>query len=530
MKTKIEAKARASASAVYRAKVICAESGKTIFQSEDQKNLILLNPVQGQSIVRQMEFAHAGTGNAANKFALAGTFQQTGTTVTRATGTGVFESANVNDFIRFATGERARILTFVNATQVTVDRSQTVSAAIATIYKTSRIILQTPVKTAAKNGNPAFSRDDQAGSVTYTGSYNFSTETVARTYLEVGFGNTTSQVFGRLVLESPINVGIGQFLQLEIKMTWTATNYRVSEPIEVDVVGWPLRYPITQITSTATFFEVTLSRAHNYSVGGKFNISGALPTRFTIDQITSNGTSFTITTIQDHGMIVGNSIQIEGSAIAGYNAQWVVASAPTTTIITVTSAANLGTSAGGTVRRAVPATWFDGEHTIASIPSTTTIRVTNANNIISAGPTGEVFNNTKASAIIAGLPFGASNGGNSPSFLEPFANPAVRLYYFSEANIKTGMAFGSSPNPLLNPNNGFITTGLFRSYDAQTLTQTIGFNITANEFNIEKLRQIAFQNDTGVGAFFVTFEEPQRKEDQFSLTIQYQVSWEPSLD
>lgn len=57
-----------------------------------------------------------------------GTYSQTGTTVTRASGTATFAASDVNSIIRFTTGPQALITGITSATQATVATSQNVAA------------------------------------------------------------------------------------------------------------------------------------------------------------------------------------------------------------------------------------------------------------------------------------------------------------------------------------------------------------------------------------------------------------------
>jgi serine protease len=66
---------------------------------------------------------------------LGGTFSQTGMTVTRQSGAGMFSSFDINSFIRFSSGQQARITAFVSATQVTVETSQNVAATSITLQR-----------------------------------------------------------------------------------------------------------------------------------------------------------------------------------------------------------------------------------------------------------------------------------------------------------------------------------------------------------------------------------------------------------
>ena len=64
-----------------------------------------------------------------------GTYSQSGTTVTRQTGTYAFVSSDLNSVIRFTGGQVAPITAIISATQVTVSTSQSVATSAMTFYR-----------------------------------------------------------------------------------------------------------------------------------------------------------------------------------------------------------------------------------------------------------------------------------------------------------------------------------------------------------------------------------------------------------
>lgn len=529
-KNKISVETNLSGRAFYEARVICAETNKVISETGPKKNLLTISP-HLYALGKQIQKCYAGTGSTPNKADLDGTYQQTGTTVTRASGSGVFSSDNVNDFIKFAGGERARIVTLTNSLTVEVDRSQTVAASSATIYNTSRTTLDTEIKnTTVESGDTGGNYDSETGTATLWNTFDFTTETVARTYQEIGFSsNEVSVLFGRLVLDSPVSVDVGQFLQVKVTLIWALGNFRVNTPIEVDVTGWPRPYNIQSIEANGTSFDLTFDEDHHYLTGGKINIDSALPEQKAISTITSTSSVFTVNTSAAHGFLVGESIEIEDSALSGYDGVWTIASVPSSTSLTVTSAINLGTAAGGTVRHETPVDWFNGEWTIASVPTTDSVRITSAITPPDAGAAGTAFNNLKASAIISNygfnyLPAAQSGGG----IALPFARETYQMRIVDAARMKTGMAHGvftSYPNALHIAGS---ESGTNAAYNPATLKRSDSYIIESGEAVSKTIRQLVFVAD--FGALWVTFEEPQRKDDGYILTFQNSSSWEPELD
>jgi hypothetical protein len=520
---------------VYHHRVMNRDGTPATDWSAPQKNLILPAGHGNTDFFNMLTVFHVGTGTTPNKATLDGTYSQTGTTVTRATGSGTFVSGNINDFIKFGTGERARIASLTNSLTVEVDRSQTVAATSLQIYDTSRTLLDAWVKsTTTADGTAGASGvtlDSDLGTCLTWATRNFAIETSAQTYTEVGISRTgttgTSVLFSRVVLDSPVSVGVDQFLQLRFDLLCVLGNYRTSAPITVAITGWPFPYQIQSIVSNGTFWDVVVNTACNahYAVGRPIIITGALPATSPITSITSTVSNFTVTTSAVHGKIAGDSIVIAGSSVAGYNATWTVASAPTTTTLVVTSGANLGSATGGTVRLTTPATWFNGTHTIASFPNATTIRITNATTIPAAGVAGTVTNSLEASAIITGTTaFGRA--GFTGGIVE-CVNGGKGMAFIAEANLRSGLTYGTTVSGITPISSQ--TTSANGAYDAINRTQTFTSTFVSANQNSTTIRQLYVGNSSSGGQLFITFDERQRKDNGFQMVLNFTVSWEPDL-
>ena len=541
MKTNhIEATAHTTVSGIYQVRVMNKDGTPATPWSDPIKNLILPAGFDATwNWYAQIQKAHAGTGSTPNTSVPDGTFSQTGTTVTRVSGTGVFVSGNVNDFIKFSTGERAKIVSFTNSLTVEVDRSQTVAATGLTIYDTSRTGLDAWVKyTATKEANTTTNvRDDDAGTCTISTTLNFTTETSPITYTEVGVTpssatNSSAVLFSRVVLPAPVYVNIDQFLQLKFTLICVVGNCRTATVFQPNITGWPYPYAIQSITSNGTYWDVVVDKAcsSHYAVGRPITIEGAVPVRKTITSISSTGSDFTVNAT-GHGLSPGDSIEIEGTSPAGYNGTWTVATTPDANSLTVTSAINLGAGSGGTVRLTTPGTWYNGTHTIASFPNSTTIRITNATTIPTAGIAGTVTNSLQASVIITGpgfttsisnslnggpLDFGnASQGGGSPAW-----------YLVTETNIRTGLQYGVSTSPPSSINNTSYTQTA-GTYDSANRRKTYSGTIPTATGNDQAIRQICVSYTSC--QLYITFDERQRKDNDSILTLSYTKSWEPDL-
>lgn len=547
---KIDALVNVGTAGFYRYRVMNADGTPATEWSERSKNLVLPGGYSAASngasssegsFKNQIKAMHAGTGTTPNKVLLDGTYSQTGTTVTRTTGTGTFVSGNVNDFIKFGTGEKCKINSITNTLTVEVDRSQTVAATTATIYDTSRIYLDTWVAATSTNdvsvGFSGETIDTDAGTTLIWKTYNFAIEVAAKTYTEVAVTplltlNSTQALFSRVVLSTPVTVNIGQFLQLRFELLCVLGNYRTSTPITMAITGWPFPYAIQSIVSNGTYWDVVVGSAcsSHYATGRPIIIAGALPATTAITSISSTVSEFTVTTGTAHGKVAADSIVIAGSSVGAYNATWTVLDAPTSTTLRVTSGANPGAATGGTVRLATPGTWFDGTHTIASFPNSTTIRITNATTIPAAGVAGAVTNSVAANAIICGAG-GAFATGNFPcGIVEPTTNTTPKaMAFIEENNMKTGLAYGATFG-VFSP----ISTGTLSatpSYDAANRKCTAVVTIpSANQVG-QTIRQIIVGklDSTPRSALIITFDERQRKDNGFQVVLNFSVSWEPDL-
>lgn len=524
-----------------------------------------------------MNYCVAGTGTTPTRDLIDGTVGQSGTTATLTGGTFTFAVGDVGKWIGWAGGQQAKITAYVSTTQVTVDRSQTVSTAAATLYRANQTGLATEVKRS--NTYPVYTYTDGRGAsasfatsnvLTLRRTYDFTAEVGSVNYTEIGISpiaTVASNLFARILLAGAVTVTSGQQLRItyELAITVNGTN-RPSQTL-TSSTGWPYTYNISSITGNGTSFTVTTSAAHHYLAGGTVTIAGAKRTRTTITVATSNSTDFTITAAS-HGRSPGDSIIIEGMTPSGYNGTWTVASTTTNTI-TVTTAANPGTgTVFGNVRQAEPGTWYNGTWTIASVTSTTIV-VTSAISL-SAGADGTARNDLGAVLYINHWPvgyLGGSGGGYgvpvSPESVTQWnGNSSPANYYASTISNSPGsgsggMGFcdgtynaGSSGRPILYGKTTAITAP--GSFPQTTVTVSGGTGYVADTYtrqsytngnfyldaiaewgtgagNASDIRGVIISqlNGNPVSTFSLGwfFNQPQRKDSTNRLRITFRNTW-----
>jgi len=480
-----------------------------------------------------------------------GTYQQTGTTVTRASGSGTFSAGDVGRVIRWATGEQARIVTYTSTTEVQVAESQTVAAAAVTKWRTERTALATRVKDqnrTSNGGTQTESRNDSTGTHVYTTVFIFPDNTSAEIYTEVGVSENTggSALMNSIVLlDSPVSVGVGEILR--VTYVFTMVDGGPKTPATRDLAGlltgWPYTYNIASITSTSTYFEVETTAAHHYVAGGKINIAGALRPRTLVTSIASTSSDFTVTAT-GHGYSPGDAVVIAGSSVAGYNGPWTVASTPTSDTFVVTSTANPGAATGGTVRLATPATWYDGEWTIASVPSSTKVRVTSAIDAGAAGLDGTVKNNLLTKFQHTAYPLSVLDSPVGPRGAFSNQNMSIALYRVTNgtngaganmpAFISSGMTGGRVTQTVASGETWGANADYYvRSSDSHTTsndgfgtrTNTCRVTIGAGNFTDIKAMSLNFGTaaPTDITAYHVAFiwifDELQRKDSGWTFTI-----------
>lgn len=443
--------------------------GQVISTRPWQNNLILDQGMDyygnKNTFANMMSYCAAGTGTTPTRDVMDGTASQAATTVTLAGSTYTFSGGDVGKWIGWAGGQQAKITAYVSGTQVTVNRSQTVSSGSATLYRCNQVGLATEAKRT--NTYPSYTYTDGRGAsaswgvggppavLTLRRTYDFTAEVGSVNYTEIGISPTATagnNLFSRILLAGAVTVASGQQLRITYELAITiAGTTRPSQTLPSTGGGWPYTYNISSISSTGSDFTVTTSAAHHYVAGGIINIAGAKRPRFTITAASSTGSDFTLTTSAPHGRSPGDSIIIEGVTPSGYNGTWTCASGTTGSTIVVTTGADPGTgTVFGNVRLAEPGTWYNGQWTIASVTSTTVV-VTSALNLGAAGNDGTVKNNLNAVLYLMSWPI-APLGGGGGGYGTP-VSPDVAQNWGS-SSISNSSTFGGDTHGTGGANGG----------------------------------------------------------------------------
>lgn len=187
------------------------------------------------------------------------TAAQSGTTVNLSGGSFLFTntSTDAGRMIKWDTGEEAMVITVSSTTQATVTPSQSVSDGAFNYYHTNQTALATEIKrsytyltTAGACGWTGPSTTGATATYTLWRTYDFTAETGARSYTEIGFspiGTAGANLWARILLSSPIALEALQ--QLRVKYT---VYYSIS--------------PVTSIAVTSSVITGWTGAVGNYMV------------------------------------------------------------------------------------------------------------------------------------------------------------------------------------------------------------------------------------------------------------------------
>lgn len=495
----------------FQVQVVDAKTGRVVETRPWQKNLILdsgLDRIATETWASQLSYGVAGTGNTPTKDIPdeGDEFDQSGTTITRTTGTRDFSADDIGKLIRWSSGEEAYITAYTSATVVTADRSQTVAAGeVDALYRVAQTGLTTETKRTSTQ--PEFDDEDDdlpakhvrvdadAGTITFRVTRDFSEEASPVNYTEVGVSSQSgsgNNLFSRMLLAGAVTVGTGQLLRLKYELTIAVSGHaeETQETVDGGITGWPLPYNIESIVSNGTYWDVTFTEDHHFQAGGKINISGAKRPRADVTAASSTVSDFTITA-PGHGLSGGQSVVIEGMTPSGYNGTFVVASVSGDDF-TVTSGLNPGVgTVFGNVRQEEPGTWYDGDdYTIASVPAADTVRITNATSIAAAGEDGTGYNNLKRKWVAVGygiVPFTSGYGaattnearawGYSGSNTVANSYNQIGLFDGSSSSSLDGYVHIPATPPTTLPNDfpqwwGLITAGSYAASNSAGTSQS----------------------------------------------------------
>jgi hypothetical protein len=477
---------------------------------------------------------HAMTSTTPNYEDLDGTWNQSGNTVTRATGSGTFPSSpsKIGDELYWFsaggnTGHRCHVSARASDTSITV-------TGVAKTITGGRI------RRFSVNASGASST---TGSIQTSASITVLSTTISDTSntwirrVRVNFNSAASAytlgsfIFpncSRVLLPSTIAIDAEDQIVFEYEVQETVSGRSQTYDLGAEATGIPTKYALTSIVGNGTNVDVTFTGATHFLAGDKLDLRGVVPRRFAISSASSNSTTFTINTTAAHGLSVSDSVVIEGASLAGYNGTFTVATVVDTDTITITDAANPGAmGASGTIRLATPGTYFDdlGLATIASMVSTSVARITSA----ITGPAVDT------STLLGGDP-GCEyrlrrNGVNAPFEM---LSSGSSSYVFNEANAKaladvtgTGALVTTGSTWSMNDTAPSNVAATFSS--DFTLVKYLRKNAGAGT-NITRLKQIYSASGGNGVSHQVTFNTPFGKATTQRLTISFSKQAVRALD
>lgn len=460
-----------------RVKISVLQDGVVVREFPEQENLILdqgLNNIATQRWADQLAYCVAGTGSTPTKDVPTGTYSQSGTTVTRQTGSVDFAAGDVGKLLRFSTGEEAYITAFTSATQVTVSVSRTVATTTIILFRVAQVGLATEVERS--NTYPSFTLPDTtlsqdtiinsgAGTFKMRRTYDFAVRGSNINYTEIGISPSSgagNNLFSRLLLSGAVTVLTGQQLRVQYELVLYSPDINTHTQQTLAITGWPRPYTTSSITSTASDFTVTLTEAHHYLAGGKINISGVTP--------------------------------------SAYNGEWTIASVTSTTVV-VTSAINPGTATvQGTVVNDLKAAAYVVNPPIRQL-------VAGAITDYRGG------HNTSAAAVNNNWLWDGSAAGLRAVLYAATSAPAYSTTSFNTVS-------GGTEKDLT-----------LQSYVSGSFQEVATGTYAAGEGNRQDIRSIGFfrrntvDGGTTTAIYQLVLEQRQRKDSTHSLTISFTRQW-----
>ena len=287
----------------YKISVVDATTDEVKWESDWNKNLILnqgMNELPQRLVCNVFTVALAGTGSRPNSISGGtSTITQSGATIRLAPIAGLLDftssvmsashvyysaSAQVGDMIVYSSTESMITEVDSNGINLTLNTSYSFSdERTFTIYKTSQRGLQGEVKRYGSYltgvGNCGTTSSSYSN-YTFRRTYDFLSESILRTYTEVGTSwsatQTGSNVFSRIVLPTPVDVDVGFKLRMVYDLQVTISP---ATPVyfTASISGWP--HPLGTATSTIAtqsiqmpFMSAVNTIGGQSAVGGNYNI------------------------------------------------------------------------------------------------------------------------------------------------------------------------------------------------------------------------------------------------------------------
>lgn len=365
------------------------KNGKLKTRLENVPNLLgnsAFNNNAGLSVVYS---SYAMSSTAESYEDLGGTWNQSGNTVTRATGSAIFPSTpdQMGNELKWGTGERCHITTRDSDTSITVSGpARNITGGTIRRYTTngSGVGSYTGYQQTNVDVNVSVDTFNLATGVrTLSAQHSYASATVGYTLGSFVFGDGS-----RIKLPATIVIAVDDQIQFEYTRTETTSARTQVYELGVESVGIPQKHSMLTIVGNGTNVDVTFSAATHFLAGDKLDLRAITPKKFLVSSATSNSTTLTLNTTGAHGLSVADSVTIEGASLAGYNGVFTVATVPDADTVTITNSANPGSmGASGTIRLTTPGTYFDdlGLATITTMVSSSVARITSA----ITGPTVE---------------------------------------------------------------------------------------------------------------------------------------------
>ena len=369
-------KIKTEASGILKSLRVFDKYGRLKHEVKDIPNLLFNAAIQNAYI--------SGIASGATTYAstidsyedVGGTWSQSGNTITRTTGAGIFALSltQVGNELKWNTGERCHVTARTSDTVITVSGpARSITGGTIRRYLTNGQAWWGSAIQSEASGNTTTVLDHAAGWVEYTRVGTFPSATSAYTLGSLIIDNA------RVKLPATVSIDLEDQIQYTYSRRETVTGRNQSYELDSTSTGMPVKYNITSIVGNGTIVDVTFTGATHFLAGDKLDLRGLTTKKVAISSASSTSTTFTINTATAHSLNPGDSVTIENASLAGYNGMHTVATTPTGTQLTITNAANPGAlGASGTARLTNPSGYFQtlGLATIASMVSSSVARIT----------------------------------------------------------------------------------------------------------------------------------------------------------
>lgn len=453
--------------------------GKVVYETPEVPNLILdrgLNRMATTYIVDLFKYCAIGTGSTPVEDP-SGSIKATASGTTVVADTTFFSAADVGKLLRFATGERSKIVTFIDPYTVTVADALNVPSPTAfSLWRVNQVGLANEVK--RNNGYlPGVEHCTtyvEGDVVVHKRTYEFLAETAPIQYSEVGFSESDSpgaNLNSRgLFPGAPLSLVAGQQLRV-IYFFRVRISPVVPVVKEAAISGWPSKqYTVTADPNTDRINLV----AHGFPAGTKIHFGGNVPPaplQFGIPYYVVNPATDSFQVALTPG---GSPIDLSttGSEL------WLVTNTQGQEVI-----------------------WFRSYSTVAS-----------------NGDSATTFPKAVLDPAFAGAP---GIGGDAYISLGTFTGPLLTW--------PAPVSSSSIPASLYDIASKVFTSD---SYIPDSFTRTVRVTFATNEANSSGIRSVCVRwrqnissSGDALGVVFV-FDFPQEKSNLYTLTVVFRWRWD----